>query len=117
VGPDFAGDGTGFKLGISDSPNQDLHLLVNNKSWGNGRRGFDYGFLELVEGSGFYDPAVSAQYPELIALIPDPSIPSDFDGDMDVDGADFLFWQRNSDENPRRGEIRSQSKPAVSFFC
>jgi len=201
VGPDFDGNGIGFKLGIDDSPNQDAHLVINNKAWGNGRRGFDQngnqveitlfrnvawdngtdafnfrdvpheliqniaagpftntitgeviqennsfnegggydvnadiisfndslitsaraedgsirnnGFLELVEGSGFYDPAVSANYPEFIALISGTAVPEPTT--LGLLSICFFGWFVS---RPARREARKdrQNRPSLSLF-
>jgi hypothetical protein len=43
---------------------------------------------------GFYscDVATAAYHPKL-TVVYEPALTADFDGDRDVDGADFLTWQ------------------------
>ena len=45
-------------------------------------------------GLGLFEPSTDTWYLSNSALIASP--PGDFDGDNDVDGADFLLWQRDT---------------------
>jgi hypothetical protein len=63
------------------------------------------GFIDWWKGDiddpRLYDTALTAQ--EVRALVP---VPGDFDGDADVDGADFVAWQTNFPKPT--GAIRSE---------
>jgi len=50
-----------------------------------------------TDPNGPVDPAL-APYLE-VTIIPEPGGPGDFDGDSDVDGKDFLLWQKGGSPN------------------
>jgi len=61
---------------------------------GNGSSGVFDGNIDSV--FVFDEVLTQAQIQGLQLSLPEPAIPGDFDTDEDVDGADFLAWQRDS---------------------
>jgi hypothetical protein len=52
------------------------------------------GNTAFVPGSGLV-PGSPTNYAGDVGTFPSPAVPGDFDGDNDVDGADFVAWQTN----------------------
>ncbi len=70
-----------------------------NGNWGNGLSGSAFDSWDLtfadVNRIAVRGLTPDTQIDNLGFVLPDVGLPGDFDGDSDVDGADFLEWQRD----------------------
>jgi hypothetical protein len=112
TGSTLSGDGIALSLDLSLLTGSQTLTLIDNRStqaitgfFENGTTGDLYEEGAAVLGTGF-DGAVTISYvgssgigsagnDVVLSLLADSSPNADFDSDGDVDGADFLVWQRN----------------------
>jgi hypothetical protein len=98
------GDGVGYVRGIGDNGNAVHQMLLNTQFETNGGNGW-FRMLEFLDDGTTFRVRTFSPFLDLsrtdpansytIKLSPLPTRSGDFDGDGDVDGRDFLIWQRN----------------------
>jgi hypothetical protein len=107
------GDGVSYVRSLGDDGNAVHQMLLNTQFETNGGNGW-FRVLEFLEdgksvrvrtyspflGLSRTDPANSYMF----QLSPLPPRTADFDGDGDVDGRDFLAWQRGNSPAPHSAE-------------